>query len=443
MKRIITISIIVIVAIGAGWWGYSLYQQQQESAQQATLDAAAQQQALAELENVIWASGKLQPETWAGLSPSVAGTVSSIHVAEGDWVEAGTVLLEVENAVLQSQVDVASAAVVEAEAALNKMLAGATIHEIAAAQAQVDGAKANLSLAAGQMLDAQSAIDQANAQVNIAQQQYAALAAPPTAAELEVAKAQIAVAEAAVKQAQAAYNLVRGEPNIGALPQSMQLYQATAALELAKAQSTLMNEGATQPQLAVSAAQINAAKVQANAAKNKGVSAEAAVKAAMAQVAGAQAGLDMLLAGATEEDIAIAQARVQSAKANLASSQASLQQTQIVAPFAGQVGTLNVRLGEVTTPAQYALLLGDTKSMCVETTDLRETDVVRLTLDAPVEVTFDALPGQSFVGKIVRIAPVSTTEKGSTNYTVELTVDNLDERLRWGMTAFVNINAID
>ena len=36
-------------------------------------------------------------------------------------------------------------------------------------------------------------------------------------------------------------------------------------------------------------------------------------------------------------------------------------------------------------------------------------------------------------------APVSNTDKGSTNYTVRIAVDDMDERLRWGMTAFVNI----
>ena len=34
---------------------------------------------------------------------------------------------------------------------------------------------------------------------------------------------------------------------------------------------------------------------------------------------------------------------------------------------------------------------------------------------------------------------MSNTEKGSTNYTVEVDVPDLDPGLRWGMTAFVNI----
>ena len=44
--------------------------------------------------------------------------------------------------------------------------------------------------------------------------QYAELASHPTPAELEAALAEETIAEAAVTQAQAAYNLVRGDPNI-------------------------------------------------------------------------------------------------------------------------------------------------------------------------------------------------------------------------------------
>jgi multidrug efflux pump subunit AcrA (membrane-fusion protein) len=79
--------------------------------------------------------------------------------------------------------------------------------------------------------------------------------------------------------------------------------------------------------------------------------------------------------------------------------------------------------------------------MHVETTDLRETDVTRLKIGMPVEVTFDALPGRTFRGTITRISPMSTSEKGSTNYTVTVDVPDLDPGLRWGMTAFVNIQA--
>ncbi|NJN82225.1 MAG: HlyD family efflux transporter periplasmic adaptor subunit, partial [Caldilineaceae bacterium] len=134
-------------------------------------------------------------------------------------------------------------------------------------------------------------------------------------------------------------------------------------------------------------------------------------------------------------------ASVQSAQAALDSAAARLVESQVVAPFAGQVGRIDTRLGELTQQGQTLLLLGDTSQMHIVTTDLRETDVVRLNPGMSVEVTFDALPDQIFNGNVTHVAPVSSTDKGSTNYTIHVTVDNLDPSLRWGMTAFVNIAA--
>ena len=221
----------------------------------------------------------------------------------------------------------------------------------------------------------------------------------------------------------------------------MALQQATSEYEAVKAAYQVAIQGASREQLAVAQAQINAAKAQAQVARAQVPPAEAAVKSAEAQVARAQAALDRIKAGTTAEDKAVADARIKSAQAALAQAQAQLKQTQVVAPFAGQVGTIHVRPGELATPGQPVLMLGDTSKLRVETTDLRETDVTRLKLGMPVELTFDALPGRAFQGKIARIAPMSTTEKGSTNFTVIVEMPDLDPSLRWGMTAFVNIQA--
>lgn len=437
MRRVFAILLVVAVIAAAGW-GYLQYRQAQETAQQAAV--AEQAENGDDLANVIWASGKLTPVTWAGLSPAMTGIVSRLPVSEGEWVEAGQLLLELDNGVAQSQVTIAEAALAEAEAALAKLQAGTTDAEIAAARAQVAAAEANVTLAASQMLELEAAIDAANAGVSQAQRQYAELASHPTEAEKTAALAQVAVAQAGVRQAQAAYNLVRGDPQIAARPEALNLAQMTASLEAAQAQAAFTTQGATQQQLSVAAAAIDAARAQVAMAESRAPGVEAAVKAAMAQQDSAQAALDRLLDGATAEDLAMAEARVQSALAALASALAQLAQSQIVAPFAGQIGTINVRLGELATPGVFTMLLGDTSAMHIETTDLRETDVVRLTAEMPVEVTFDALPDQVFQGTIARIAPVSTSAQGSTNYTVQVDLAELNEQLRWGMTAFVNIH---
>lgn len=435
MRRIAIIIVVILVVAAGGYWAYSRYAaaQEQETAQEATQTAAD------ELASVIWASGDLQPRVWAGLSTATTGIVSRIHVEEGKWVQEGDLLLELQNAVLRSEVEVAAAQTAEAQAALDKLLAGATDAQIAGAEAAVAAAEAGVAQAAGQMLEAEAAVNVAETQVTIAQRQYAEMASHPTPAELEAALAEEAIAEAVLNQAQAAYNLVRGDPNVATLPEALRLQEATAAFEAAKARTRMIREGASPEELAVAQGQIDAAEEEVAAAESRTTGAAAAVQSAIAEQASAEAELARLLAGPTQEEISMARARVASAMAALSSAQAALEQSQIRAPMPGQIGKVNLHIGEMATPGEFVILLGQTDDMYVETTDLRETDVVNVELGMPVEVTFDALPDRVFEGTVTDIAPVSNTEQGSTNYTVEVEVDDLDESLRWGMTAFVNI----
>jgi multidrug efflux pump subunit AcrA (membrane-fusion protein) len=441
MKRWLVIGLVIAVLGGAGFWGYGQYLAAQEAAVAAQ---AAEEAAQAEdLEQVIWASGKLQPLTWAGLAPAGSGTVQKIYAAEGDAVQAGDLLLELENGVLQSQVAVAEAARVEAQTALAKLRAQAPAADVAAAEAAVEAARAQVAIAASQMQDVESALSAAQVGVDMARARYAEVASHPTEAERLAARAAIAQAEAGVANAQAGYNLVKDDPAIGARPESLALSQATAALEVANAQAAVTAAGPTAEQLAVAATAIREAQTAVAAAQDNQAGAEANVRAALAQAASAEAALDKLLAGATPEDIAMAEARVQSAQAAVDSAKAQLRMSQVYAPFDGTVGAVNVRPGELLAPGTYAILLGDTAAMHVETTDLRETDVVRVQVGMPVEVTFDAAPDRIFRGIVTQVAPVSSAERGSTNYTVDVEVEELDPGLRWGMTAFVNIRPLD
>ena len=445
MRKLIIALLIVAVLVVGGWFGYTTYYGN-SPAQVLTQPSQPAQQASAPVvsvasngESVIWASGDLVPAQWAGLSPEAGGRIAMIHVMEGDVVAAGDLLVELDNGILQSQVDIATAAVAEAEAAQAKLLAGATDAQIAGAQAQLAAAQASLSAALAQEDQVKAGIVAAQSQVAIAQAQYADLASHPTASEVAAAEGDLGVAQAGVRQAQAAYNVVKGDPNIGARPESMALQQATERMNAAQARHDLVIQGATRSQLGVVNSQILAAQSQVAVAGTQLPGVQASVLSAQAGVDGAQASLDTILDGATVEDKAMAAARVNSAQAQLAAAQAQLAQTRITAPFAGQVGMLFKRTGELATPGVPVLMLGDTAHMQVETTDLQETDVTRLAVGLPVDVSFDALPDQTFTGTISRIAPMSTTDKGSTNFQVVIDVANLAPSLRWGMTALVNV----
>ena len=444
MKRVwIVLGLIVILA--AGGWAYVIYvnpsllpQTSETSVEDA--QAGSQEQENPELDSVIWASGKLLPTVWANLAPLQGGIVQTLHVKEGDWVEPGDLLIQLENPAAESQVEISAATVAEAEAAHANLLSGASEAEIAAAEAGVATAEAQVSLAAGRLLEAQKSVEFYQVEVRIAREQYDELAAGPTEAERAAAAARVEVAQAALDHAQAAYNAVRGDPTIGStLLESLQLEQTTKSLKAAQAEFAVATQGASEQRLVVARSRITEALSRVSVAESQIPAAEAGVQSAEAALASAQANLRRTKEGASPEEIAVSLARIGTARAQLASAQAHVGQSQIVAPFSGQVGALLVRSGELVAPGQILVLLGDTGSMHVETTDLRETDVVQLQSGQEVEVTFDSLPDQIFDGIITHIAPVSTSDRGSTNFTVHVDVPQLDKNLRWGMTAFVNI----
>ena len=132
MKRSLLILGLVIVLAAGGWWTYRHYVLGPAASATATPrvdDSQAQAEG-----GFISASGKLLPSRWAGLSPASSGTVRAVRTVEGEWVPAATVLVELNNDVLKSQVDVAAAALEEAQAAHARLRAGATAAELAAAR---------------------------------------------------------------------------------------------------------------------------------------------------------------------------------------------------------------------------------------------------------------------------------------------------------------------
>ena len=189
---------------------------------------------------------------------------------------------------------------------------------------------------------------------------------------------------------------------------------------------------------ALKAAQSQLAALQAGAAERI-AAADAAVEAATAQRDAAQAQLDLLRAGATDEEIAAQQAIVAQAQAALDEAQVALERAEVRAPFAGTVGMVDTRVGESVVPGQPLVTLGDLSTLRVETTDLDEIDVARVMVGQQVDVTFDALPEVVFTGEVIRISPMAASGSGGVNYTVVIAMDEIDPAVRWGMTAFVDI----
>lgn len=115
------------------------------------------------------------------------------------------------------------------------------------------------------------------------------------------------------------------------------------------------------------------------------------------------------------------------AEARRISAETDLAKTQISAPFAGIVAEVNVELGEWVTPSPPLLTsppvidLIDPASIFVSA-PMDEVDSGAIRPGLRVKVTVDSRPGETFEGKVLRVAPYVLDEEAQ-NRTLEIEVE--------------------
>ena len=386
----------------------------------------------------ITASGFIEAEE-VSVAAEVGGRIAEVLVAEGDRVEAGQVLVRLDDRIVQAQVAVAQAGVEVAQAQLARARAGAHPADIrrarallAQAEAARDGAyqawqDARAMLANPQELDAR--IAQAEAQVNI------------TRATLERAVALKDMAEMAYNQYQAAMREWENipEPYRPSLPREVHgviyaywqawagVNSAGAAYDGAREALDLLIQIRKNPQSL--RAQVDAAEAQ--------------YRAAEAAVAQAQAVLDGLEAGATPEEIAALEAQVQQAQAQLKSARTVLAKRTLTAPVGGQVVEVVGHAGELAVPGVPLITLADLEQVTL-TVYVPENRLGQVQVGQRVEVRVDSFPDRVFIGQVATIATEAeftprniqtADERANIVFAVKVVIPNPDRALKPGMPA--------
>ena len=145
-------------------------------------------------------------------------------------------------------------------------------------------------------------------------------------------------------------------------------------------------------------------------------------------------------AEAAKTALEVAEATYQATRAQLDQSRAGLREakdnlakTRLVSPIAGRVVRLAVEEGEVAVPGTFSretglLLTIADLSVILAKVQVDETDVVRLSDRDSVEVTIDAYPDSTFVGRVTRVSQSAKltntqTASGSNDRAVDFDVE--------------------
>jgi multidrug resistance efflux pump len=402
----------------------------------------------------------LVPAHWATVSSKLGGQVVEVLVEPGSQVDTGAPLVRLDTTDLELALHLAQQEVIAQQSSLDLLLAGAREQTIARAdrenaqqiaQAEVVLRIAEQQLAQAQARDPAKDLSAAQAQIDQLEAQLTQIQAQNPQAELRVAQIEVERAKIALDDTQDEYNKALDRP------WESQKVRDTWSKELEQAQLNYRSaqarvDGAQSALLAHKSgiqsirAQIDAAKIGQEQAQETEEAHRISLGILADQVESARLSLDHLRAWenpyrdpARAQEIVQVEARLDQARISVAQLEQQLDDAVVRAPLSGTVGVIDVRVGEQIAPGQSLVVLGNLDSLRVETTDLDEIDVVRVSRGQRAAIVFDALPDRVFEGTVTRVSPMAKPGSGGVHYSVVLELTEVGSGLRWGMTAFVDI----
>lgn len=339
----------------------------------------------------ISASGTVQPNQSVNLSPVTAGRVEQLYVEQGELVQAGQVIAQMDDNDIQAQLVQARANLAQAQARLAEARAGSRPEEIAQARARLAQAQAQLA-----------EVRAGNRPEEIAQ------------ARTQVSSAQARLNLASRRVDRYRYLVSQGAEARDRLDEAITEEQtAQAALREAQNKLQLLQRGSRSEEIAQ----------------------------AEAQVREAQAELQLRQRGTRPEQIAQAEAEVAAAQGQLQGTQVQLSETILRAPFDGIVTQKYATEGAFVTPTTSASSTSSATSTSVVAiakgleviARVPEVDVGKIQPGQLVEIVADAYPDQVFKGRVRLVAPEAVVEQNVTSFEVRVGIETGLEKLRSGM----------
>ena len=142
--------------------------------------------------------------------------------------------------------------------------------------------------------------------------------------------------------------------------------------------------------------------------------------------------LEETKAGTDELDIRAKKIAIQQKTDALSSAQETLADYSVRAPFDGVIAELGIKKGDsLSSGSAVATII--TKQSIAEIT-LNEVDVAKVKVGQKVNLTFDALEDLNITGSVAEVDTLGTASSGVVSYTVQITFDTQDDRVKPGMS---------
>lgn len=405
------------------------------------------------IQNVV-VTGKTKPISSVNLAFEKSGRAVRINVKVGDRVLVGQTLIATGASELAANLARAEASVAAAEAKLAEAKRGTRPEELAVQEAKTKGARVALEDAKKNLVDKlQDAYTKSDDAIRAKADQWFS---NPTAQNPQVSF----YADPGVKT-----SLERERPIIEALLTSwksssdglspasdltaavlvssqnlakIRLFLDTAALAI---NALKTGTGFSQTTIDGYRSDISTARTNINTAIANLSTADEKMKSAANALLIAENELTLSRAGSTQEEIASKEAAVREAEADAASLRADLAKTVLTAPLAGIVTKVDADPGEIMSAGVPVVSIISENQLEIEV-NVPEVNVGRIAVGNPVKIALDALPDETFSGKVVSIEPAETIVDGVVNFKVAIVFDAEDGRFKSGLTANLSIETL-
>ena len=146
--------------------------------------------------------------------------------------------------------------------------------------------------------------------------------------------------------------------------------------------------------------------------------------------------------GPNKEQLVFLSSRLENAKAQVAAAEDALSNYVLTAPFDGVVAEVAVEVGEQVGSESRAVSVVNTSSWIIETTDITELEVVSVAVGQKVTFTADALNDVTMEGVVTEVSQSAFVQGGDVIYTVRIAANDVDPRVKWGMTVEVTFEPL-
>jgi HlyD family secretion protein len=448
MKKIV-IAAIAATALLLGWFAVDAILERRNASASVETESAQR----GDLMIVVEAAGVVRSNQHARLRWRTNGTVEDVYTGLGDKVVSGELLANLEQSSLPPSIILAQADLVNAQRDLENLQSSQV--KSAQKQQEVEQARQALEDASDPALTisrAQTALAEAQKAYDTAERNYEILTRPPSKAAIDQTNANLLLAEKRLNNTLRQLDRVRRratKPEDKLMFfESRELYKRILeGLELKELQDRRAYED--------SLSRYN--RLVEPPSPNDVAVAEAELARATAQLAQAQLDWERDQAGTSPADLAVLEARladaqrewelwkdgpdtgeIASTQAHITAAQAALDMVKIEAPFGGTITGAYARPGDQVGEGDQAFRLDDLSRLLIDAS-ISEIDISKIKIGQNVILTFDAIPGREYTGRIVEVPQVGEVVQDVANFNIVIEISDPDESIRPEMTASANV----